>query len=107
MSRKRKKNSRRPEGFVGRPRPKDQMKRLVVFLFGLLFIAIIVRSCFQSDLTALLWWHFLIMASMFSFGGYLVFIALFPRQSQVNRANGHLLEQASRSIFRALLDRLF
>ena len=107
MSRKRKKNSRRPEGFVGRPRPGDQLKRLIVLLFGLLNLGISVWSCFQSDLTVLFWWHFLIMAFMFGFGGYLVFITLFPRQSQVNSANGHLLEQASRSIFRALLDRLF
>lgn len=107
MSRKQKINSRRPKGFIGKPSPYDQTKRFVVCLFGLFFIGITGWSCFKSDLTHLLWWHFLIIASMFILGGFMVVIALLSHQRWVNRTNEQLLEGASRSIFQALLDKLF
>ena len=107
MSKKRKANSRRPKGFLGKPSPQEQTKRLVVCLFGLFFIGITAWSCVKTDLTSLFWWHFVVIASMFLLGGYLVFIALLPRQSQVNSANDQLIENTARSIFRAILDKLF
>ncbi len=107
MSRKKKKDSRRPLGFVGKPKPEEQLKRVVVFLFGLIFFGIITWSCLKTDFTQLVWWHYLVVIFMYVMGIYFMFIAAYPRQSQVNESHDQLVEQATRSIFRALMDKLF
>lgn len=107
MSKKKKRNSRKPKGFTGKPRPEEQLKRVVVFVFGLAFVGILTWSYTKSDMSSLLWWEVGVFGGMFLFGLYLMFIAALPRQKQVNQSHDELLEASARSIFRVILNKLF
>lgn len=58
-------------------------------------------------MSSVLWWQMGILGGMFLLGIYLMFIAAYPRQQQVNQNHEKLLEASARSIFRMLLDKLF
>ena len=107
MSKKKKRNSTRPKGFSGKPKPEEKIKRIVVFSFGLFLVGILLWSYTKSDMSSLLWWEAGIFGGMFLFGVYLIFIAAFPRQKQVNQRHEELLDASVNSIFRHIIDRLF
>lgn len=107
MSRRRKSKSRKPAKFKGRISPKALRKRIVVSLFGLFFIGVTSWSWNQSDHSLLTWWHYIIMAAMALFGIYLLIIAWLPMMRRVNVSHDPLVEAASGSLFRQVMDKLF
>ncbi len=107
MSKRKKRNSRRPVNFLGKELPVALSKRVIVFLFGAFFASITVWSLTKSNLSLLVWWHYAIIAGMIILGLFLMIIAIIPRHREVAMSHDHLVEATIRSIFRQLLSRLF
>jgi len=107
MSKRRKRNSRRPGSRARRFKPVSSGKRFVVFIFGVFFVSVMCLTLTKNDLSSFVWWHYLALGAMLLWGLFLMAIAIIPRHREVAMSHDHLVESAARSIFRQLIDRLF
>jgi TRAP-type C4-dicarboxylate transport system permease small subunit len=104
--RKRKKNSRRPDGAIPSGHRSSVSKRIVVFSFGLTFVAVTLWSLTKNNLSVLLSWHYILIAFMVLFGIYLMLIVFVTQHRAVNESHDHITDAVTRNFFRQLLEKL-
>lgn len=106
MSKKKKQNSRRPKGFVGKPKPVPLAKRVLVFIFGMLSIMLGAFLLAQPD-QSVEHLQYSIAVLFLVLGLFLVLVSLFSAYDRVNKMYWQLIDQTVVAIFRAIVSKVF
>jgi hypothetical protein len=107
MSKKKKKTSGRPKGFVGKRRPIGIHKRLIVALVGCGGLLLCLWGLLSWRTASIPWYGILILVLIFSYSFYLIIIALLRRERQVQENYSEIQEAGLRAAFRGLLKSIF